>query len=268
MKKIVRSSLYFILVIILEFVVPVIFKNLYVSIGDIRVVLFLNHFLCFIVPAIIFMIATRSNPKDILKINKISLKELGLIVAIAFLSQPIMVSCSVISGLFFTNNVSDFVGRIQGTPFIVMLLLMAVMPAITEEITIRGVVLSGYEKLSDFKAALITGIFFGIFHLDFQQFFYAAVLGVILGYVVRVTNSIFSSMTIHFLINGTSVVMSKILGAFSSTADEVTPIPVLTIPEKVSVIIVYLGIGVLFGFIVYMILKKLKDISSKRLRNA
>lgn len=265
MKKIVRSNLYFVLIILLEFLIPILFRDVYASIPDIRIRLFLSHFMCFIIPASIFIIITRNNPKEILRLNKISLKQLGMIVAIAFLCQPIMMSCSVISAVFFTNNVSTFMAEIQGSSFIVLLLLMAVMPAISEEITIRGIVLSGYDKVSDFKAAFITGIFFGIFHLDLQQFLYAAVLGIILGYVVRITNSILSSMTIHFLINGTSVVIQRVtqnlLGSIEKSSSETVSLVNLPVNEKIAVIMVYLVIAMTFGFIIYLLLKKLKEIS-------
>ena len=268
MKKIVRSNLYFVLIILLEFLIPILFRGVYASIADIRIRLFLSHFMCFIVPAVIFIIVTKSNPKTLLRLNKISLKQFGMLVLIAFLSQPIMMSCSVISAVFFKNNVSEFMGQIQSTSFIVMLLLMAVMPAISEEITIRGIVLSGYDKVSDFKAALITGIFFGIFHLDLQQFLYAAVLGVILGYVVRINNSILSSMTIHFLINGTSVVIQTITqhlyGNIQNSSSESASLVNLSINEKIGVIVTYLGIAIAFGGVIYFLLKKLKEISNAK----
>ena len=43
------------------------------------------------------------------------------------------------------------------------------MPAITEEITIRGVVLAGYDDENIFVSAVVTGLFFGIMHLDGQR---------------------------------------------------------------------------------------------------
>ena len=87
-------------------------------------------------------------------------------------------------------KLENFVTGIVDSPYIILLLLIAVLPAITEEITIRGVVLSGYEDKNIYLAASITGLLFGIMHLDPQQFLYAAVLGFVLALVVRITNSI------------------------------------------------------------------------------
>lgn len=266
MKKILRSNLYFVMIIALEFIVPLVFKRVFLMIGDTKIQLALSHFMCFLVPAIIFIVVTRSNPKELLKVNKISIKQFGIIVGIAFLCQPIMTACSGISAMFFENNISSFVSSIVKSPVLVLIFLMAIMPAITEEITIRGIVLSGYEKVSDIKAAIITGIMFGIFHLDLQQFLYAAVLGVILGYVVRVTNSILSSMTIHFLINATSVITSIIIMRAGNVVNDSGSNTLTSLPleQKIVYIGVYIAIAMIFGTIVCILMQKLKEISFVR----
>lgn len=268
MKKSFRSSLYFSIIIILEIFAPILLRVIYqeVGINDIRIMLFLNHIVCFIIPAIIFFIITKENIKETLRLNKISINQIIILILIAFLSQPIMMACSAISMLFFNNNVSVLFEYIQKSPYIILMMLIAVMPAITEEVTIRGIVLSGFDKISDFKAALLTGILFGVFHLDGQQFLYAAVLGVILGYSVRITNSLFSSMLIHFTINGTSVTLQKIINKFESTiinktnTTELTAIP---INEKIAIVFTEFLVIIIFSIIVIKLLKVLKKITLK-----
>ena len=107
-------------------------------------------------------------------------------------------------------NVGEFVNNIISAPYILLLAVMALLPAISEEITLRGVILSGYNNKNRYVAAAITGLFFGILHLDPQQFLYTAALGFIFALVVRITGSIYSSMIMHFIINGTSVTMLKV----------------------------------------------------------
>lgn len=201
MKKVTRANVYFIIILVLELFMPSVLYIGYKKFGltDIRIQLFLNHTILFLVPAMIYIIVTKSSIKETFRLNKLYLKDALMIILLAFICQPIMSFFSVLTGLFFNNNVGEMVTSMtQNTPYIVLLLLVAVMPAITEEVTMRGVVLSGYDKKPTFLAALITGIMFGIFHLDFQQLLYAAVLGFILAYVVRITNSIFASMLMHF----------------------------------------------------------------------
>ena len=138
---------------------------------------------------------------------------------------------SLISQLVFPNNVATVITAIIDTPYLLFLLLFAVMPAITEEITIRGVVLAGYDDENIYVSAVVTGLFFGIMHLDGQQFLYAVALGIILALVVRITKSIFSSMIIHFIINGTSVTMSKLTDLLPASKEELQVASEITLTD-------------------------------------
>ncbi len=175
----------------------------------------------------------------------------------------------MISQFFFENEIGNFVTNIVESPYIVLLLLIAVLPAITEEITIRGIVLSGYEDKNIYLSCIITGLLFGIMHLDPQQFLYATVLGVILALVVRITNSIFASILMHFLINGTSITLQKLLSLVTQSdliVEQSTEISLksLEMQEKVFMAGFYGIIALAFGIVVYFIIKKLVDLNIKR----
>ena len=68
-------------------------------------------------------------------------------------------------------------------------------------------------------------------HLDGQQFLYAVALGIILALVVRITKSIFSSMIIHFIINGTSVTMSKLTDLLPASKEELQVASEITLTD-------------------------------------
>lgn len=213
MNKILRGNIYFLIIILISvfgsFITVPIINTLGVT--NMGFTLMLNHIMLFLVPALIYMLVTKSNFKKTFRLNKLSLKNIGFIILLAILVQPIMSLCSLVSAYFFPNNVAEFVGQISDMPYWQMLLIMAVTPAITEEVTLRGVILSNYDQVSPIKASIITGILFGIFHMSPQQFLYAALLGILMAYLVRITNSIFASVLIHFLINGWSVTLQKIM---------------------------------------------------------
>ena len=106
-------------------------------------------------------------------------------------------------------------------------------------------------------------------HLDPQQFLYATVLGVILALVVRITNSIFASILMHFLINGTSITLQKLLSLVTQSdliVEQSTEISLksLEIQEKVFMAGFYGIIALAFGIVVYFIIKKLVDLNIKR----
>ena len=231
--------------------------------------LLISHVITFIFPAIIYLIITKQSAKDVLKLNKLYLKDALLIILLAFVCQPIMTFFSLISQFFFENEIGNFVTGIVDSPYIILLLLIAVLPAITEEITIRGVVLSGYEDKNIYLAASITGLLFGIMHLDPQQFLYAAVLGFVLALVVRITNSIFASALIHFLINGTSITLQKLLSFIpesTSVVEQATEVSLrsLAVSEKIFMAIFYGLIALAFGIAAYFIIRKLAELNIRR----
>ena len=266
MKKVLKANTYFLIVMFLQLFLPIhlIFKLF--NITDIKLMLFISHIVTFIFPAIIYLIVTKQSARDVLKLNKLYFKDILLIILLAFVCQPIMTFFSLISQFFFENEIGNFVTNIVESPYIVLLLLIAVLPAITEEITIRGIVLSGYEDKNIYLSCIITGLLFGIMHLDPQQFLYATVLGVILALVVRITNSIFASILMHFLINGTSITLQKLLSLVTQSdliVEQSTEISLksLEIQEKVFMAGFYGIIALAFGIVVYFIIKKLVDLN-------
>ena len=269
MKKVSRANKYFLIIVLLQLFLPVELIFRWFNITDSKTMLLISHVITFIFPAIIYLIITKQSVKDVLKLNKLYFKDALLIILLAFVCQPIMTFFSLISQFFFENEIGNFVTGIVDSPYIILLLLIAVLPAITEEITIRGVVLSGYEDKNIYLAASITGLLFGIMHLDPQQFLYAAVLGFVLALVVRITNSIFASALIHFLINGTSITLQKLLSLIQDNAlvmEQATEVSLrnLAVSEKIFMAIFYGLIALAFGIAAYFIIRKLAELNIRR----
>ena len=82
------------------------------------------------------------------------------------------------------------------------LILSCVLPGICEEVLHRGILLHANRKQTNTKFCLIiSSILFGLTHLNIRQFFYASILGFLIGYVTLVANSIIPGMIIHFMNN-------------------------------------------------------------------
>lgn len=271
MKKVFRANMYFLIILLIEIFVPTLLSKIYeyFNLWDIRIILFLNHMILFLIPAIIYLILTKSSLKETFKFNKLHLKDMFLIILLAFVVQPVMTFFSLISTFFFNNEIGSFVTDIISTPYLLLLGLVALLPSITEEITIRGIVLSGYEGKNKYMASIITGLFFGMLHLDPQQFLYAAVLGFILALVVRITNSIFASMIIHFIVNGTSVTMAKAVSYINEVipiSNETAELTLKNIPisEKLALMMIYGIIAAIFAVAVFFIIRSLDKINEKK----
>ena len=92
--------------------------------------------------------------------------------------------------------------------------LLALTPAICEEAVFRGVFLAGIRgRASPIRVALVNGLVFGAFHISFEsafRFLPTAWLGFILAWAVLSTRSIWIGILMHFVNNGSIVVMASI----------------------------------------------------------
>lgn len=173
--------------------------------------LVLPEIILLIIPTIIYFIITKAPVKKTLRLNWPGWLTVFYSFSFALFVQPAMMFLSALSGLFFKNDVSQVIASLSSVPAIILIIVIGLTPAICEEIPLRGVLLSGYDKIDIKKAMLINGLFFGIIHLNLQQFLYAFALGAVFAYMVRLTNSIIPSMIAHFTINSTQVLFQKLV---------------------------------------------------------
>jgi sodium transport system permease protein len=81
-------------------------------------------------------------------------------------------------------------------------LLMAVTPAVCEETLFRGPILRGLgTRLRPLAAAFVTGVLFGLIHLDLYRILPATLLGTLLGLIVLECGSVLPAMLAHFCNN-------------------------------------------------------------------
>ena len=227
---------------------------------------FFLEIIALLIPALIYLKIRKKPFKETLRINAISIQSLLLLVVVVILSEPIMAFLNIFSQAFFHNYVSDSLKMMEGVPYFVFLSVIAVTPAICEETVMRGIVLSNYKKVDIKVAAIMNGFLFGVFHLGPQQFFYAFALGVIFAYVVEITDSIFSSMFCHFLINGFSATVAWITSRAHITATQSNiQFSSLPIGQKLGYLIFFFMLVVIFTPLLFMILKELDRVNGYKL---
>ena len=89
-----------------------------------------------------------------------------------------------------------------------LLLIVAVTPAICEELAFRGFILSGLRKTGGkWRAIILTSLFFGITHSVIQQSLTAFVMGCVIGYIAVQTNNILPGMLFHVTNNVLGVIL-------------------------------------------------------------
>lgn len=106
------------------------------------------------------------------------------------------------------EQLEKLTAMLNGAPNIfVVIALIAVTPAICEELAFRGFILSGLRHSGHkWGAIVVSAVFFGIFHLLLQQSILAAIVGVVIGYLAVKTESLLPAMLFHFVHNSLMVV--------------------------------------------------------------
>ena len=169
------------------------------------------------IPFVIYLIVTKQSFRKVLPINPIGITNVGLIILMCICIQPLMMLLSAISLFFFENNIANVITN-TASPVVLLVIAVSVFPSILEEINFRGIILQNHRKISIKKAALINGLFFGIIHLDPQQFLYACALGIVFTYFVHYTKSILSAMLAHFIINFSQIMLGQFLVFITESA--------------------------------------------------
>jgi len=90
-----------------------------------------------------------------------------------------------------------------------LLFVIALSPAICEEVVFRGALLSGLrQRLSGPAVIVVVGLLFGVFHLSVFKLLPTALLGALLTYLVYRGGSIVYSMVAHSINNGIAVLLA------------------------------------------------------------
>ena len=111
----------------------------------------------------------------------------------------------------FYDMVTELLRQMTGGPLWSSFLLTAVFAPIFEEWLCRGMVLRGLlTKMKPGWAIVVSALFFALIHLNPWQALNAFIIGVVMGYVYYKTGSLWLTMLIHFVNNGTAVILSQI----------------------------------------------------------
>lgn len=90
------------------------------------------------------------------------------------------------------------------------LLNIALVPAICEEVLFRGYILRAFEKSwGPIVAVLISGLIFGMFHIQLGNIFPLATLGVVLALMTWLSGTLWPAVFAHFINNGAAVLVGS-----------------------------------------------------------
>jgi membrane protease YdiL (CAAX protease family) len=132
---------------------------------------------------------------------------------------------------------------------LLVVLVVSIVPAISEEIMFRGYIQRSFEfKLKPFWAALITAIFFSLFHFNPYGILPLAALGLYFGFAAYMSESLIIPIFLHFLNNFFAVMLYFTIGDDELITGNVTEADALT-----SNVIIFFVLAGLFLLLVFFI---------------
>ncbi len=94
------------------------------------------------------------------------------------------------------------------------MVVFAILPAITEEFLFRAVLYTEYEHLGAPAAILLTALLSSILDMSIVAFIPSVIGGILLGFSVYVTQSVFAPLIIHLFFNLYSLFFEEYIWAF------------------------------------------------------
>jgi len=173
--------------------------------------LFANQLLIIGVPLFMVWYTKKEfKPTFSIKVPKLT-SALGAVLLEISLFVVVMLLSALLTKIFpqdveVVNQTFDVM--LNGIPFWVALLIIALLPAVCEEILFRGYLFSATKnRFKPILAMVIVAVVFGVFHMSLSKFFTTGLLGFVFCYVVYKTGSLALSCLMHFINNAISVVV-------------------------------------------------------------
>ena len=222
----------FLVILLISTLIGIALSAIFVFAGDtgIKIGQGITSFFMFVVPPIVYYYLTR---------KEYQMRDLGfrsltppwwlilLGVALMFISLPVTNQLTAWNeGMSLGKSLSwleDWIKSLEETAkvatekmlnvntiggLLLNLVVVAMIPAIGEELTFRGVLQQALtRKMNPHVAIVLSAAIFSFIHFQFYGFLPRLFLGLLLGYMFYITGSLWTSMLMHFLNNGTAVVL-------------------------------------------------------------
>ena len=151
-------------------------------------------------------VTVRRMPKTRLQRSKMSVSEFLIVflIAQALMSVGNTIGTTLngffgaIKGDEITNSTSEL---IENSPIWLTIVIAVIIGPIIEEFIFRKLMIDRLSRYGATVAIVVSGISFGLFHGNFYQFFYAALLGMLLAFVTIKTGNWLYSVALHVIIN-------------------------------------------------------------------
>lgn len=198
-----------------------------------RLILTFAQFMFILFPSIVLVMLQDNDVKETFRLKKpvmpvLFFAVIGILVIQPFLQVYLYFQNELIFNLPFgkeiINQLKELFDMLESATeklveantipeFILVVIVIAVTPAICEEFLFRGLVFKNFEKIIPAsKAIFFTGLLFALFHFHPFNIVPLTVLGIFLTFTVYHSGSIYSAVICHFINNFLSALAVYIYG--------------------------------------------------------
>lgn len=228
--------------------------------------IFLDNLLCELVillPTMAVVLLSGEKISHVIPMRGIKPASLVLTVGYLLALFPLVTLVNYISMFFVENMVSSISDEVLAMPMWKMILSMGLIGPFIEEIVFRGVIFHSYKKTGRIVGSIIlSSVLFGMMHLNFNQFAYGAVMGVMFCLLVEATGSVLSSFIAHALFNTIEVIVMYTASGTVGEADVVVE-NVVGDHSTLEFMAFYLVMSVIFTTAAFYIVRKIADIQGR-----
>ncbi len=198
-----------------------------------------TEWLLIFLPLLFFIRIRGKSIRDNLRITRPHPGHALAAVIIALSAIPLVAELAVLQDMFypipdeFMELMEEAFTIAEDQSVFLTFFAFCITPAICEEALFRGLLLHSFRrKTGSAGAAVVTGILFGLFHVNVYRFLPTAVIGFIIAYVVLSSASLLPGMIYHAVNNAVALVVLNLpsLRRYPWLYEEThIPLPVLLI---------------------------------------
>lgn len=175
-----------------------------------------------IVPGLIIFLLVNRGTEKLIPYNKLKPVTIPLLIVFTWLIGPLVSAVNVFSQLFTKNEVLEVSNEVLALPVWLMILIIGIVGPFCEEFVFRGIIYNCLSKSSGryIASGVISALFFGLMHMNFNQFCYAFVLGIVFALINEILDSAWPSFICHAVVNTQNIVLLIAMDKLLATAGD------------------------------------------------
>jgi sodium transport system permease protein len=167
-------------------------------------------------PCLVMAIFLTKSLREALRINKVRATDLCVAAGLAVCLHPAYVMLAEFVhreyaiGEETAAALSQIDAMLDGIPLLSVIFILAVIPAICEELAFRGFIFGGLQKQNGaLRAILLSSLFFGLSHGVLQQSISAGIMGLVLGVIAWRSKTVLCGIVLHLTHNSLSMWITR-----------------------------------------------------------